>query len=405
MNLCFECSEYPPGLHGGIGSLIQILARGFVEMGHEVRVIGTYNASHLAAEYEEDRGVKVWRLRRPNQPMGWIAARKRLFSMVRGWCGSGQVDLIEVPDWGAPAAGWPELPVPVVARLSGSASFFSREMGRKLPLREYVLERASLRRASFISSTSRYIAEKTRSIFGLPGAIEDILYAPVEVPHTPNGIERDRNCVMFAGTLTEKKGVISLLKSWPSVAKARPEARLEIWGKDGKTPIGGSMRQYLESLIPPELQPSVQFHGHVALKELLAAFSRAAMAVLPSYAGGFALTPLHAMAHGCPTIYTTRGSGPELMTDHTSGMLVDPDRPDKIARAIVRLLEDRELAARMGANGRQLVQQRFSWPVLSRANERFYYGCLEQFRRRKKQSKGDSSVLSRPLQSDNVWTP
>lgn len=379
MKICFECSEYPPGLHGGIGSLVQILARGFVKMGHSVRVVGLYPESHIGPSYEEDHGVRVWRLRTPSHRFGWVAARRRLFSTVRSWCRSGHIDLIEVPDWGSPAAGWPSLPVPVVARLSGSASYFSREMGRRPPVREFLLEWASLRRADFVCSNSRYIATRTEALFRRPPA-DAVIYTPVDIPDLDSRIPREPRTVMFAGTLTEKKGVISLVKSWPEVIRACPGAKLQIWGKDGKAPDGGSMRDYLFSLLPAEAEASVEFLGHVPLEELLMAFQKATLTVLPSHAEGFALTPLHAMAAGCPTIYTTRGSGPELIPDRETGLLVNPDQPGEIARAIIHLLQDRALANRVGANGRSLVERQFSWPVLSAANEKFYERCRQQFK-------------------------
>jgi glycosyltransferase involved in cell wall biosynthesis len=69
-----------------------------------------------------------------------------------------------------------------------------------------------------------------------------------------------------------------------------------------------------------------------------------------------------------------------LTPDREGGLLVDPGQPTAIAAAIISLLQDRELASRLGANGRNVVQRQFSWPVLSRANEEFYRRCLEQFK-------------------------
>src|SRR5579862_5958464 len=241
MKLFLECSEYPPGRHGGIGTLVQILARGLVKAGHHVRVAGIYPASCSAPDYEEDEGVRVWRLRVPEKPLGWVFGRKRLFGLVRGWCRAGEVDLIDVPDWCGPAAGWRTLQAPVVVRLSGSATFFSREMGRHVPQSQFLLERESLRRADFICSNSRYIGERTKEIFNLRSP-DAVLYPPVEMPDLAPDIERDPNMVVFAGTLARKKGVISLVESWPAVIKGFPEATLHIWGKDGKAEDGGSMQ-------------------------------------------------------------------------------------------------------------------------------------------------------------------
>ena len=145
------------------------------------------------------------------------------------------------------------------------------------------------------------------------------------------------------------------------------------------------MRGFLASLLPAAIAGSVHFHGHVRLEELLDAFQTAGMAILPSYAEGFALTPLHAMAAGCTTIYTTRGSGPELIDDGITGILVDPDRPDEIARAILSLLQDPDLAARIGERGRHHVEESFSLPVLLARNEDFYSRCLKEFGLRRHQ--------------------
>jgi glycosyltransferase involved in cell wall biosynthesis len=386
MKICFECSEYPPGPHGGIGSLVQILARGLVKAGHRVRVVGLYDAAYPAPDYEQDNGVAVWRLRFPAGRWGWVTARRRLFSLVRTWCLSGDVELIEVPDYGAPAAGWPSLPVPVVVRLSGSTSFFRGEMGRRSGWSTYLLERASIRRGDFLCSESSYLAAKTRALFGIRPEPDAVIYNPVDLPERlQGGTGRDPNSVLFAGTLTEKKGVVSLVRAWPEVIGGWPGASLHIWGKDGQAAGGGSMRDFLASLLPPAIAGTVRFHGHVPLEELLAAFQRAGMAVLPSYAEGFALTPLHAMAAGCPTIYTSRGSGPELIDNGTTGLLVDPDLPEEIARAILALLRDTDLARRLGESGRRQVEERFSWPVLLAQNEGFYNRCLQEFGRRRHQ--------------------
>ncbi len=382
MKICFECSEYPPGPHGGIGSLVQIQARALANAGHQVRVVGIYPGDYPAPDIEEDQGVRVWRLRLPPYRTGWLTARWRLFRLVKRWCEARDTELIEVPDYGAPAAGWPGLPVPVVVRLSGSASFFRNEMGGKPRRSAFLLERASLRRGDYICSESRYLAKRTRELFAREAGPDTVIYNPVEVPELLPDARRVPQYVMFAGTLTRKKGIISLVRSWPRVKEESPAAELHIWGKDGQTDEGGSMEEFLRSIIPDDMAESVRFHGHVPLGELLEGFRTAGMAVLPSYAEGFALTPLHAMAAGCPTIYTTRGSGPELIEHGRTGLLVDPDRPDQIAGSILSLLHDAPLARRLGAEGRSHVERNFSREVILAQNEEFYRRCVGDFRKR-----------------------
>ncbi len=85
------------------------------------------------------------------------------------------------------------------------------------------------------------------------------------------------------------------------------------------------------------------------------------MAVFPSYAEAFAIAPLEAMAWGCPTIYSQRGSGPELIRHGDDGWLVDPDQTSDLSQAISRLLKDDVLANRLGTQGRRRIEERFTW--------------------------------------------
>ena len=375
MRLCFLCNEYPPGPHGGIGTLVQTFARSLVEAGHSVRVVGMYSASYPAPDIEDDRGVRVVRLRESGGTAGWVRSRVRLFRAVAAWVKAGDVDLVELPDWEGWAAGWPRLAAPVVVRLSGSASYFADELGRPLRRMTCWLERASLRRADFVCSESRYLAERTTAVFGLSRGPDAVIYNPVEAPPDAE-MPRDPNRVLFAGTLTTKKGIRSLLAAWPLVLREVPSATLHVFGKDGSAEEGGSMVHALKASIEAGGVAGVTFRGHVPLDALVEEFRRARAIVLPSYAEGFSLTPLHAMASGCPTVYTRRGSGPEVIEDGRDGILVDPDEPAAIAAAVVRLLKDDALAVRLGAAGRETVRRRFSREVLTAANVAFYRSCL-----------------------------
>jgi glycosyltransferase involved in cell wall biosynthesis len=47
--------------------------------------------------------------------------------------------------------------------------------------------------------------------------------------------------------------------------------------------------------------------------------------------------------------------------DGETGLLCDPDRTDEVARALIDVLRDRELARRLGAAGRERVERDFTW--------------------------------------------
>lgn len=379
MRICFLCNEYPPGPHGGIGSFTQTLARALVGAGHEVRVIGAYAASLAVTPREIDAGVDVWRLLDATHRPGKALVRRRLYRAVAEWARGGEIDLVEAPDWEGGIAAWPALPVPVVVRANGSATYFAAELGYAPPAITALLERASLRRADFWCAVSTYTAAKTAALFRLPSAPSAIVYNPVEMPPVGDSMHRSTTQVVFSGALTEKKGIVALLRAWPRVRAVFADAELRVFGRDGLTRDGVSMRAFLEARLGATVANRVHFHGHVAHSELYAALQAACVAVFPSQAEAFALAPMEAMACGCPTIYSRRTSGPELVQHEVNGLLIDADDPDAIGGAIVRLLGDAALARRLGEAGRRHVAEHFSIDVLEPVNEAFYRDCLTRF--------------------------
>jgi glycosyltransferase involved in cell wall biosynthesis len=381
MTICFVCGEYPPAAHGGIGSMTQTIARGLVTAGHKARVVGCYDDTD-SVRREPDQGVEVWRLPTRRGPLGWIRNRRRLFSQIATWAAEGSIDLVEVPDWQGWAALWPSLPVPLVCRLNGSATYFAAEMGGRGHWLTQRLEASSVRRADYVASVSRYTAARSVTLLGLRSVPDAILPNPVTVDPVPDWDGRYKGMVVFSGTLTAKKGVVQLVDAWNGVIARHPTARLHLFGKDGVAPTGGSMTAFLQARLPGVAASTVIFHGRQPRERVVAALRRAAVGVFPSFAEAFAIAPLESMAAGCPTISSALGSGPELVTDGDDGLTVNPRRPAAIVQAICRLLEDETLARRLGERGRSRVQHQFSIDRLLTANERFFQSCVERHGRR-----------------------
>lgn len=360
MRLCVLCAEYPPGPHGGIGTRYRILGRHLAAAGHEVRVIGAYPRDYPAPDYEEDEGVRVWRLREGAGRFGWVSAWRRQYRQVRAWIEGGEVDLVEAPDSRGWFALWPRQPVPLVLRSSGSNTYFAHELGRPVNRLTRWMERDSYRRADAWIAQTRHSAALTRELFGLAPPdliVPNVIDPPAEVPAFES---RTRARVVFSGTLTEKKGVVPLIDAWPAVLSAVPGATLDLYGKDAARAEGGSMRDDLERRLPPEARPTVTFHGHVGRGELFAALAEARAAVFPSYTETFGNVAVEAMAWACPTVYTRRSVGPDVVTDGVDGLLVDPDQPAEIAGALRRLLTDDGTARRLGEAGRAHVLRSYT---------------------------------------------
>jgi glycosyltransferase involved in cell wall biosynthesis len=379
MKICFICPEYPPGRHGGVGTFTQVLGRALAHAGHDVRSIGVYPPDYEAPDYQDDEGVKVWRLREPTYPLGWVVARYQMYSQVARWVRAGEVELVEAPDSRGWFAGWPAISAPLIIRANGSFSYFARELNKRLDALTFRLERWTFRRADAWASVSQHTGRVTQEVFDLPAGPDAILHNPVKIPPTVAPFAQRRpNQVIFTGTLTAKKGIISLIDSWPKVKQRFDDAELYVFGKDNTTSGGQSMQSHLLSRLPAELHRSVHFCGHVSRERLFQALSEARTAVFPSYSEAFAIAPLESMACGCPTIFTKLSSGPESIRDNIDGLLVDPDNHDEIAEAILAILRDDALAERLSNAGRTVVQERFSIERMLAENEAFFQQCIEQ---------------------------
>jgi phosphatidylinositol alpha-1,6-mannosyltransferase len=76
---------------------------------------------------------------------------------------------------------------------------------------------------------------------------------------------------------------------------------------------------------------------------------------------GFGISLAEASACGVPVVAGRSGGIPEAVRDGETGFLVDAEVPEAVAAAIGRLLEDGELRARMGAEGRNAVETYYNW--------------------------------------------
>ena len=94
--------------------------------------------------------------------------------------------------------------------------------------------------------------------------------------------------------------------------------------------------------------------------------------VMPSLAEGGPITILEAMAMGVPVVSTAVGMAPDVLDDGRTGLLVRPGDQAAIKRAVVALVSDPELRARLAREGRQVVEQRYTPEAMVRQTLEVY---------------------------------
>ncbi|MFH1245909.1 MAG: glycosyltransferase [Candidatus Omnitrophota bacterium] len=100
--------------------------------------------------------------------------------------------------------------------------------------------------------------------------------------------------------------------------------------------------------------------------------------VMPSTREGLSIVALEAMAQGVPIIASMVGGNPELIINGETGLLVRPRDAQELKKALIELLENKDLRARMGANARLRVEEKFSLRVMIETTERLYVSLWER---------------------------
>lgn len=184
------------------------------------------------------------------------------------------------------------------------------------------------------------------------------------------GVPDGTALVVGAGQLVPRKGIDVLLAA---VARLEGPPVAVRWFGSGA--LGDILVERARStgvdlaLVPPDAAPT--------RADLFRAFAAADLYVQPSREEGLPLALVEAMATGTPAVASAVNAIPEVVIDGETGLLVPPDEPARLADAIDRLLRDRELAARLGRAGADLVARRHGLLAVAGTFEVLYRRGLE----------------------------
>ncbi|MGE5048778.1 MAG: glycosyltransferase family 4 protein [Deltaproteobacteria bacterium] len=198
----------------------------------------------------------------------------------------------------------------------------------------------------------------------IPNAADVEFYKP-----RPGDPPADGRTLVFFGLLStwpNIDGILFFLREiWPAIAAARPDARLKVIG--GRAP-----REVLQ-----QAGPRVEMTGFVEdLRPHLA--SAAALVVPLRIGGGTRLKIVEGMAMSKAIVSTSLGA--EGIDAVPGRDILIEDQPAAFAAAVLKLLGDPALAARMGQAGRKLAVERYSWSGAADTLERFARDLMQTAR-------------------------
>lgn len=369
MHIALLSPAWPPeGNSNGIVTYAHWLRQGLRQQGCRVSVL----AFAVAAGHDEPdvypisplSGIRrvASRLRRISSAFD---AGHRVAAALKSVQAECPVDVIEMEE----SFGWARqvrdaTRLPMVVKLHGPAFLHLAEEDLRTRAGQEKVRREgeSLARSPVIVSPSRSHLNDTLARYRLRPAIAEHVVNPLGTrPETalwsPAGSASD--VLLFVGRFDKIKGGDVVIRALRTLLESRPGLRLVFVGPDaGLLQADGSLvgvSRFIEGFDDPRLQAAVSVRGRLAPTEIDALRSQASCVLVPSRCESQGYTALEAMLQGCPVVCTNASGLDELVEHGVNGLKARVGDADDLAAQVSLLLDDRMLAARLGAEARRYV--------------------------------------------------
>lgn len=176
--------------------------------------------------------------------------------------------------------------------------------------------------------------------------------------------------LLFVGTWEPRKNLPGLLESLAILHRRGERRRLVIIGRPGWL-----YDEIFTRVTTLGLEPWVRFIERVPPADLAALYNGALLLAMPSFYEGFGLPALEALQCGTPAVVADRASLPEVIGE--AGLLINPEDPENIAAACLRIAQDKTLRHRLREAGFRQAQK-FSWEKAARETLAVYQDVTGQ---------------------------
>jgi glycosyltransferase involved in cell wall biosynthesis len=190
----------------------------------------------------------------------------------------------------------------------------------------------------------------------VPDARVVVVPNPIEVPEWTAPLDGPPT-VLYLGVVKEAKGVYDLLRAWPAVLAAHPQARLVLAGS-GELDAARALARELG------VADSLELPGWTTGEAKAGLLKRATVFILPSHFEALPMAVLEAMGAGLPVVATRVGGIPDAIDDGRDGVLVEPRDEPAVAAALTALLADPARRTALASAARRRAEEAFSAPVI-----------------------------------------
>jgi len=386
MKALFLTREYPPHIYGGAGVVVDQLTRALGRtMPVEVRCFGEPAAPPAGVAV---RGYAPWeRVVRGGADSPRFAPVLEAFSVALAMARDPvDADVVHAHTWYVSLAGLlvrtlHQVPLVVTLHsLEPLRPWKSDQLGTGY-LVSSGAEKQAIETADRVIAVSQAMRADALRLFAVDPARVAVVHNGVDPEAYRRTGERgalERRSVrepyvLFVGRISDQKGIFDLVKAAPLLPDG---VQLVLCAASPDTPeIETRLRRAVDG------QPRIRWiREMVPVAEAIELYSHAAVFACPSVYEPFGVINLEAMACEAPVVACAVGGIPEVVVDGETGLLVPPERPEELARAMRSLLDDPVRARAMGAAGRRRVETHFAWSRVAERTAAIYREAAKGFR-------------------------
>ena len=358
MKIAIITYHFLPNWLGGIEIATYHLAKQLAKRGHEIHIIVLHDKK-MAKESKEN-GFYVHR----------IAFKKILFfGIVLSWLKALinlrkiDPDVIHVQSIGVGVPAYLAklfMRKPYVVWGHGFDVYFPWRFKK-------IIAKIVIKNADVVIALSENMRDKIKEIYRrdikiIPNGIDMELFRD-ESEHSIHN--NDKKLILFVGSLRPVKGVIYLIEAMNIIRQDIPEVRLLIVGD------GEDKKKLTEFVEKSDLKKYVHFAGKIENEKIPAYMAKSDVFVLPSLSEGFGIVVIEAMASGLPIIATNVGGLPDIIKDGENGFLIQPKRPEEIAKKINIIFKNDKLREKIRKNNKE-KSKKYSWNIIAKDLEDIY---------------------------------
>jgi len=391
MKILVISNFYPPYVWGGYELYARDIVIGLKKLGHEVHVL-TSQTSHLFAHenislHDESAGqiyarfpLKIDNFYRTNQVNIFKKASRFLFNpqnflITRDIISKINPDIISI--WNLRLLSIAPLVASTMSKRPVILHIYDPWLLPVKIFKPFPWIRDSLVNLNHFITCTRSLARKYEAV----GIKKDsITIFPHGVDAYPKRRERisspNGKRLLIVSSLSKEKGVDIALRALSILINKRNRTNiiLNIYG-DGDT----SYRRDLESIVKREgIESHVNFKGWIEPEKLDEVFCQHDIFISPERWATLPLVLLQAMASELAVIGMDFRGMDEVIKDGANGLLVPPDSPEHLAKAIDRLDRDSSLRRNLGLKARETIVEKFDIEQDIKNIEKYYFDVIKK---------------------------